>query len=119
MAYYLVLPAGLGIIPVLLLLPPSAAEEKRGCGDTPIGANLSDRLSGTGGKAGDEGEASSPLHDGTSIGTVPSCRGELASPVCSTRTEALKFAPMGDTPRPGRRASRPPAPPAFPVLWVN
>ena len=85
-------------------LAPFAAEGgrgKRGCGDTPIGANLSDRLSGTGGKAGDEGEASSPLHDGTVPIDVPSCRGELASPVCSTRTEALKFAPMGDTPRPG------------------
>ena len=71
-----------------------------GRGVSPIGANLSDRLSGTGGKAGDEGEASSPLHDGTVPIDVPSCRGELASPVCSTRTEALKFAPMGVSPQP-------------------
>ena len=67
-------------------------------GTSPIGANLSDRVAGIGGEAGDEGEASSPLHDGTSIGTVPLCSGELASPVCSTRTEAPKFAPMGTSP---------------------
>ena len=34
-------------------------------GASPIGANLSDRVAGIGGEEGDEGEASSPLHDGT------------------------------------------------------
>ena len=67
-------------------------------GAGPIGANLSDRVAGIGGEEGDEGEASSPLHDGTVPIDMPSCRGELASPVCSTRTEAPKFAPMGAGP---------------------
>ena len=42
---------------------------------------------------------------GMSIGTMPSCSGELASPVCSTcspvcstRTQAPKFAPIGQAP---------------------
>ena len=65
---------------------PSARKGREGA--SPIGANLSDRVAGIGGEEGDEGEASSPLHDGTVPIDVPSCSGELASPVCSTRTEA-------------------------------
>ena len=69
-----------------------------GKGLAPIGANLraSVRVEHT-------GEASSPLHDGTSIGPVPSCRGELASPSSPALppvpdNRSLKFAPMGLAP---------------------
>ena len=58
-----------------------------------------DRVAGIGGEAGDEGEASSPLHDGTVPIDMPSCRGELASPVCSTRTEAAFRSRLWGLPR--------------------
>ena len=69
-------------------------------GASPIGANLSDQLLGTEGeggeggetgegyKKGETGEASSPLHYGMVPDDPPTGSGELASPVCSARTEA-------------------------------
>ncbi len=57
--------------------------EDSGRGQSPIGVNLGNRR-----MQGTEGEASSPLRDGMSIGTMPCRSGELASPVCPTRIEA-------------------------------
>ena len=82
----------------------------KGCGEangaSPIGTNLgaSVRVEHTG-EGLNTGEASSPLHDGMSIGTMPSCRGELASPSSPASppipaTRSLKFAPMGASPVP-------------------
>ncbi len=62
-------------------------------GASPIGANLEDRC-----MQGTEGEASSPLRHGIVPIDTPCRSGELASPVCPTHIEALKFAPMGASP---------------------
>jgi hypothetical protein len=69
----------------------------------PIGANLSDRLSGTGAEAEDAGEASSPLHIGTSIGSMPSWSGELASPLSSTASLSPSSPPSSTSSMPHPR----------------
>ena len=84
-------------------IPDTSARKGRE-GASPIGANLKASV-----RVEHTGEASSPLHDGTSIGTVPSCSGELASPSSPASppvpdTRSLKFALMGASPSSTQRS---------------